>query len=63
LAYFLMVTGSAGMGELGSRLSVGQHSLFFLSAATVLSAGAAAPEPGQRGSRTVDAEQTGNPSN
>jgi hypothetical protein len=51
------------MGELGSRLSVEQHSLFFLSAATVLSAGAAAPEPGQRGSRTIDAEQTGNPSN
>jgi len=59
-----MVTGSAaGMGELGSRLSVGQHSLFFLSAATVLSAGGAAPEPPQRGSRTIDAEQTGNPSN
>src|SRR5215469_14123487 len=38
-----MVTGSAGMGELGSRLSVGQHSLFFLSAPTVLSAVAAPP--------------------
>src|SRR5262249_38266781 len=38
-----MVTGSAGMGELGSRLSVGQHTLFFLSSATVLSAGAAPP--------------------
>src|SRR5690349_20097735 len=41
MAYFLMVTGSAGMGELGSRLSVGQHSLRFLCAATVLSAAAA----------------------
>src|SRR6516162_750138 len=40
-----MVTGSAGMGELGSRLSVGQHSLFFLSAPTVLSAVAAARTP------------------
>jgi hypothetical protein len=51
------------MGELGSRLSVGQHSLFFLSAATVLSALAAPPGRCQRYSRTIDAEQTGNPSN
>jgi len=58
-----MVTGSAGMGELGSRLSVGQHSLFFLSAPTVLSAVAAAPGRRRRRSRTIDAEQTGNPFN
>src|SRR5262245_49454940 len=41
-----MVTGSAAIGELGWRLRVGQHSLFFLSAATVLSA---APWWRQRG--------------
>jgi hypothetical protein len=52
------------MDELGSRLLLGQHSLFFLSAATVLYA--ASRRHGHTGglaSRTIDAEQTGNPSN
>jgi hypothetical protein len=59
-----MVTGSAAIGELDWRLRVGQHSLFFLSAATVLSA---APWWRQRAGgvtcRPTDAEQIGNPSN
>jgi hypothetical protein len=58
-----MVTGSA-IGELDWRLCAGQHSLFFLSPATVLSA---APwRRGRAGGFTLgqmDAEQTGNPSN
>jgi hypothetical protein len=59
-----MVIGSAAMDELGSRLLLGQHTLFFLSAATVLYA--ASRRHGHTGglaSRTIDAEQTGNPSN
>jgi hypothetical protein len=52
------------MDELGSRLLLGQHSLFFLSAATVLS------EAGHRQDRlvdlpshTIDAGQPGDASN
>src|SRR5262249_25387428 len=53
--YFLMVTGSAAIGELGSRFCAGQHSLFLLSPATVFVCGAARkPAPKGVCSRPID---------
>jgi hypothetical protein len=52
------------MGELGSRLCVGQHSLFLLSPATVFVCGAARKAPPKAFARgQLMAELTSNPSN
>jgi hypothetical protein len=59
-----MVIGSAAMDELGWRLLLGQHSLFFLSAATVLSeAGHWQDLLVDLSSHTIDAGQPGDASN